>query len=327
MGLTKEQRHVAKTLIKVGKRMGASPKDIVTAIATGIVEANLTNPSSGDGTSVGWRQETSSSYPGVNRQNVAQSAKRFYSELKSAGPGSIGERAQAVQRSAYPGRYGEVVGEARGILKRLNRGGVGAVMAGAQTGAQGVSGGAAPGTVTVPGKSLEGERKLAALNFIQHRFEPGAVEQLVAKDEQLQDIKPQTLTVPGSKGKEIQTVKGQPVPAKGPLAQKVARESKNTPLQGNAIQIGTQVAKKFGLTVTSTTGGEHVPGSYHYQGRAIDISGSPSAMRKAYKYLQKNIPHSKLTELFYDPIGHYWDNGQKVSGAIGEHSDHVHLAI
>jgi hypothetical protein len=83
----------------------------------------------------------------------------------------------------------------------------------------------------------------------------------------------------------------------------------------------------FGLTVTSTTGGSHVAGSYHYSGRAIDISGSPSQMRKAYKYLQKNLPHAKLTELFYDPIGHYWDNGKKISGAIGDHSDHVHLAI
>lgn len=30
-------------------------------------------------------------------------------------------------------------------------------------------------------------------------------------------------------------------------------------------------ARKWGLKVTSTTGGRHVPGSMHYQGRAIDV--------------------------------------------------------
>jgi hypothetical protein len=315
MHLTPEQKRVAKTIINTGKRVGASPKDIVTALATGLVEANLGNPASGDGTSVGWRQETSSSYPNVNRRNVKESAERFYSELKSAGSGSIGQRAQAVQRSAYPGRYGERVGEARAILKQLNRGGVRAVAASPQTAAQPASAGSAK--LTIPGKSYAQQRKLAALDFIKNRFQPGEFQQYQVQKEQLKDIPSQLLQLgrkatPPSKLKQEKTQAGL---------------GTSEHLSGGAIEIGKEVAKKFGLTVTSTTGGTHVAGSYHYQGRAIDIAGAPAAMKAAFKYIQKNLPHHKLTELFYDPIGHYWDNGQKVHGAIGEHSDHVHLAI
>lgn len=33
-----------------------------------------------------------------------------------------------------------------------------------------------------------------------------------------------------------------------------------------------------------------------------------------------------LFEVFHDPLGHYWDSGQIHQGAIGGHSDHVHVA-
>lgn len=39
-------------------------------------------------------------------------------------------------------------------------------------------------------------------------------------------------------------------------------------------------AQQMGLTVTSTTGGEHVPGSLHYRGRAIDV-GARGLTQKA----------------------------------------------
>lgn len=82
-----------------------------------------------------------------------------------------------------------------------------------------------------------------------------------------------------------------------------------------------KVARKMGLVVTSTTGGTHAPGSYHYSGRAIDVAGSPSAMARYYRYMAKKSP----TELFYDPIGGM-KFGQQI-GAIGGHSDHVHVAF
>jgi peptidoglycan hydrolase-like protein with peptidoglycan-binding domain len=80
-------------------------------------------------------------------------------------------------------------------------------------------------------------------------------------------------------------------------------------------------AKAFGLTITSYTGGKHTPTSYHYQGRAIDVAGSPSAMARYYRYMSQFKP----TELFYDPLGGI-KNGQNI-GAIGGHGDHVHIAF
>jgi len=82
-----------------------------------------------------------------------------------------------------------------------------------------------------------------------------------------------------------------------------------------------QRAVALGLRITSTTGGRHVPGSYHYKGRAIDVAGSPSAMAAFYREMAKLSP----TECFYDPIGGI-KHGQNI-GAIGGHSDHVHVAF
>lgn len=80
-------------------------------------------------------------------------------------------------------------------------------------------------------------------------------------------------------------------------------------------------ARKMGLTITSTTGGTHAPGSYHYQSRAIDVAGSPSQMAAYYDVMRKQNP----TELFYDPKGGV-KYGKDI-GAIGGHGDHVHVAF
>jgi len=82
-----------------------------------------------------------------------------------------------------------------------------------------------------------------------------------------------------------------------------------------------QRAIALGLRITSTTGGNHVAGSYHYRGRAIDVAGTPSQMAQFYREMRRMNP----TELFYDPCG-----GVKYGhdiGPIGGHSDHVHIAF
>jgi hypothetical protein len=79
-------------------------------------------------------------------------------------------------------------------------------------------------------------------------------------------------------------------------------------------------ARELGLRVTSTTGGRHAPRSYHYQGRAADVAGSPSAMRQFYRDMRGTNP----TELFYDPEGGI-KHGRSI-GPIGGHRDHVHIA-
>ncbi|HYV47067.1 MAG TPA: peptidoglycan-binding domain-containing protein [Myxococcaceae bacterium] len=82
-----------------------------------------------------------------------------------------------------------------------------------------------------------------------------------------------------------------------------------------------RTAKAMGLTITSTTGGTHVAGSYHYQGRAVDVAGSPAQMAKFFDVLHNTRP----TELFYDPKGAV-KNGSDIP-PIGGHSDHVHVAF
>ncbi|MFN0249963.1 MAG: hypothetical protein ACKV2T_23975 [Kofleriaceae bacterium] len=89
---------------------------------------------------------------------------------------------------------------------------------------------------------------------------------------------------------------------------------------GGQLSDARERAVELGLTITSTTGGRHAPRSYHYQGRAIDVSGSRGAMRQFYTEMSRTNP----TELFYDPMGGM-KNGRNI-GAIGGHGNHVHVA-
>ncbi|MGC4115174.1 MAG: hypothetical protein QM765_11310 [Myxococcales bacterium] len=82
-----------------------------------------------------------------------------------------------------------------------------------------------------------------------------------------------------------------------------------------------KTAERMGLTVTSYKGGRHAPNSHPYSGRAIDVAGSPAAMARFYRCMESSRP----TEMFYDPIGGI-KHGQNI-GAIGGHSDHVHIAF
>jgi peptidoglycan hydrolase-like protein with peptidoglycan-binding domain len=86
------------------------------------------------------------------------------------------------------------------------------------------------------------------------------------------------------------------------------------------LDYAANLARQMGLTITSTTGGRHTPGSYHYQGRAIDVAGSPAVMREYYRRLAGTNP----TELFHDPMGGI-KHGREI-GAIGGHGRHVHVA-
>jgi hypothetical protein len=95
------------------------------------------------------------------------------------------------------------------------------------------------------------------------------------------------------------------------------------PTGSNAQKLAKAKARAIalGLTITSTTGGRHAPRSYHYQGRAIDVSGSPAKMAQFYREMAGARP----TELFYDPLGGM-KNGRQI-GAIGGHGNHVHVAF
>lgn len=85
-----------------------------------------------------------------------------------------------------------------------------------------------------------------------------------------------------------------------------------------------RMAQAMGLQITSTTGGRHATNSWHYQGRAFDSAGSAQQMAAFFRAALKKYG-SNILELFYDPLGAI-KNGQSIP-AIGDHSDHVHLAL
>lgn len=96
-----------------------------------------------------------------------------------------------------------------------------------------------------------------------------------------------------------------------------------------SLQAAMALAQQMGLTITSTTGGGHTPTSWHYKGRAFDASNgsSPTPQMRAFALAVARRWGSSALEMFYDPLGWYIKNGAKVSGSIGGHSDHVHVAM
>lgn len=101
---------------------------------------------------------------------------------------------------------------------------------------------------------------------------------------------------------------------------------------GGGVPIGTvsagvgdaiALAQGMGLVVTSTTGGRHAPGSYHYRGQAVDVAGSPAAMAAFYDAALAR--YCNITELFHDPRGGIKHN--QAIGPIGGHGSHVHIAL
>lgn len=83
------------------------------------------------------------------------------------------------------------------------------------------------------------------------------------------------------------------------------------------------------LQITSTTGGNHAPDSYHYKGRAVDLAGAN--MDSIGTWIQQNLA-SRLTEGIHNPTLAVKD-GKIVSGpvlyaAVWEgHKDHIHVAV
>ncbi len=81
--------------------------------------------------------------------------------------------------------------------------------------------------------------------------------------------------------------------------------------------------KGIPYTVTSTTGGHHAKGSFHYAAKAVDlVSGN---MRQIFEAL---LPVAgSLSELFFTPMGYSIKNGRRVPPiAAAQHYNHVHAA-
>ena len=342
MSYSKSQKKLAARLIKIGKKEGASRKQILSALATGIVESNLQNLSGGDADSAGWRQERAMYYK--NPTNVKASAKRYYNEtagvLKSNPNISMGDLSQAVQRSAYPDRYAAVKGQAKGLLSDL--GGKGGRRA--QGGSDGggakarklMDAGTGQATAYAAGPSKQ-DMQSTLLNFI--RTEDKSFTDYLAVYEQEQAAKQAKL----AKKEALASASASTKQPKSATFAGVKAGGKKEPRQKSTIKLPKsnkkaiveigKMAQKMGLSVGENPhfGGVapvHASGSYHYSDRAIDVSGDPKKMAKFANMIGKRYG-PKLAELFWN--GRHeenWDNGNKVGqGFVSGHTDHVHVAI
>jgi TP901 family phage tail tape measure protein len=120
----------AATIASTGKTVGASSRDIIIALMTAMQESTLRNLNSGHLDSLGLFQQRSAWGAAGDRTNPAAAARMFFLGGKSGQRGlldfptrdkmSLGQAAQAVQVSAYPGAYTKWQDEAQAILSSLS---------------------------------------------------------------------------------------------------------------------------------------------------------------------------------------------------------------
>ena len=126
MAFTKEQIHNANIIASVGRKLGASGRDIQIALMTALTESGLRNVHYGDRDSLGVFQQRAAWGSRDQRLNVSESARMFFQgghagqrglfDFSNRDQMGLGEAAQAVQVSAFPDRYAEHTHEAAQLL-------------------------------------------------------------------------------------------------------------------------------------------------------------------------------------------------------------------
>lgn len=128
---SQEQLQNAAVIYQTGIQMGMSSRDIQIALITAMVESNLINVNYGDSDSLGLFQQRPSQGWGTPEQvtDPRYAATQFFKHLNGLGDKryqmSMGEAAQAVQRSAYPDRYGEKIQSMRSLWPSVQKAGGG----------------------------------------------------------------------------------------------------------------------------------------------------------------------------------------------------------
>ena len=123
------QAATVREMAAAARRAGVPPE---LPIMTALVESRFRNLNHGDRDSVGMFQQRAAWGPFSVRHNPIKSAEMFFkggqggqrgavdfkNQFKSRGPSAYGQWAQAVQVSAFPGRYQQRLGEARRLLRQ-----------------------------------------------------------------------------------------------------------------------------------------------------------------------------------------------------------------
>lgn len=123
---------IARTIVDVGMSLGANETQLLAALSTALVESGMQNVSHGDRDSLGVFQQRPSMAWGTPQQvqDPTYAARAFFTGAGtnrgalaySDWSGTPGQLAQRVQRSAFPERYDQRLGEARQILDQLRSG-------------------------------------------------------------------------------------------------------------------------------------------------------------------------------------------------------------
>lgn len=134
-GLDSAQKNNAATIISVAKKLGFGDRGAIIGLITALVESGLRNVNYGDRDSLGLFQQRAPWGSAADRTNPAKAASMFFLGGQGGQPGlkskawrsgSLGALAQAVQVSAFPGRYSLQIPRAKLILAAFgNRGGIG----------------------------------------------------------------------------------------------------------------------------------------------------------------------------------------------------------
>lgn len=116
---TSSQSDIVDAIVAEGKKQGLSDEDIAAGVATGLVESNLQDlpdiPNS-EFDSEGVFQQRPSMGWGDASESVSDDARQFFEQYRQTDPSlTPGQRAQAVQRSAFPDKYGQRMSEAQAL--------------------------------------------------------------------------------------------------------------------------------------------------------------------------------------------------------------------
>lgn len=132
-GFDEEQLANAAVIAQVGRELGATDRDIQTALMASLVETQLRNLDYGDRDSVGLFQQRDAWGSFEDRMDPAKSARMFFLgggagqegllDIPNRESRPMGDLAQDVQVSAFPERYAEREAEAARIMASLAGGG------------------------------------------------------------------------------------------------------------------------------------------------------------------------------------------------------------
>ncbi len=292
------------------RKWGASRRELLELLTGALVESNVNHaipPGQGDLDSGGFLQQRPSQGWGPwrpGKAGIREDVDDFMRALRKTGQrGSVGETTQAVQRSAFPGRYQERLGDARALLAAVGgRGGAG------PRGGGGPGGAAVPGVQGARNVAMGSEGALALIESLAGQQKPQAPSSaLAAPAHSAQAAMPAGLQLPASGGGAA------PAPEVDALLEGIRTAGGDVALApGNA---GGMLPPPGGLPVKSVGGREgrvvvdpnaDRPGA-RTKDYVIEASRRVSAIAGKPVRIGTGTRHSRLT--VNGNVSDHWDGG------------------